>query len=89
MVCGCYIDVLEQPSRGAFPNLPRGDFPAVSPTRRALSTVANELARMTSSYTSQRFNDDPAWCCYESEPLEHDPEKWKPVFRKDHAQKKG
>jgi hypothetical protein len=23
-----------------------------------------------------------AWC------LEHDPEKWKPVFRKDHAQTK-
>jgi hypothetical protein len=22
-------------------------------------------------------------------PLEHDPEKWKPVFRKDHAQTKG
>jgi hypothetical protein len=21
-------------------------------------------------------------------PLEHDPEKWKPVFRKDHAQTK-
>jgi hypothetical protein len=24
-----------------------------------------------------------------SHPLEHDPEKWKPVFRKDHAQTKG
>jgi len=25
----------------------------------------------------------------QSETLEHDPEKWKPVFRKDHAQTKG
>jgi hypothetical protein len=25
-------------------------------------------------------------CC--SSPLEHDPEKWNPVFRKDHAQTK-
>jgi len=23
---------------------------------------------------------------FDNRPLEHDPEKWKPVFRKDHAQ---
>jgi hypothetical protein len=27
--------------------------------------------------------------CIGPVPLEHDPEKWAPVFRKDHAQSKG
>jgi hypothetical protein len=46
-----------------------------------IKTKVPELSAPIEVGIAQTLNIDAA--------LEHDPEKWKPVFRKDHAQTKG
>jgi len=79
---------LENPGRLCI-----GEFRLAATARRTASSRPRSLS--TTSLKARKFCrssncNSPAAVNFRNmiPPLEHDPEKWKPVFRKDHAQTK-